>query len=73
MFKRGLRNLLNRLSRDMEAKAQASYGGLTHVCREDEAARDEFITAYVVAREPVTAAHAARLSRHLAAGTGSRN
>jgi hypothetical protein len=63
MFKRGLRNLLDRLSKGMDAKADSSFDGLRGAGREDDSARDEFITAYVVAREPVTASRLARLTR----------
>lgn len=63
MFRTGLRNLLDRLTRDMDAKAESTFGGLVLARSADDSARDEFITAYVVAREPVTVARTARLSR----------
>jgi hypothetical protein len=73
MFRSGLRTLLDRLTRDMDAKADSSFGDLMSVGHEDDTARDEFMTAYVVVREPVTAAHAARLIRQPAPGTPPRS
>lgn len=48
----GLRSLLDRLTRDMDAKADSSFGGLMLARMDDESARDEFMTAHVVARLP---------------------
>ena len=63
MFRSGFRNLLDRLTKDMDAKADSSFGGLTLASAQDDSARDEFITAYIVVREPVTASRTARLAR----------
>lgn len=63
MFRSGFRSLLARLTKDMDAKAESTFGGLTFASAQEDSARDEFITAYIVAREPVTASRTARLSR----------
>ena len=63
MLKSGLRHLLDRLAKHMDAKAESTFDGLCLVSAGEESARDEFITAHIVAREPATASRAARLSR----------
>lgn len=72
MFKSGIRTLLDRLTRDLDAKAELTFGGLMLAHTADESARDEFITAYVVAREPATMSRAARLSRLPAGAAGHK-
>ena len=63
MLKRGLHHLLARLTKDMDAKAETGLGGLSLGLAGEDSARDEFITAHILAREPAAASHAARLSR----------
>lgn len=63
MFRSGIRNLLARLAKDFDAKADSSFGGLAYASAEDDSARDEFITAYIIAREPMAASRTSRLTR----------
>lgn len=60
MLGSGLRNLFDRLSRDMGAKADSTFGSLMVPRNGDDPARDEFITAYIVAPEPVRIARKAK-------------
>lgn len=63
MLKSGLRNLFDRLTKHMDAKADSTFDGLRLASVGNDSARDEFITAHIVAREPVTASRTVRLSR----------
>ena len=63
MFTSGIRKLLARLTTDMDAKADSTFSGLAFSPAAEDSARDEFITAYIIASEPVTASRAARLAR----------
>ena len=72
MLGSGIRKLLARWTTDMDAKADRSFGGLTRASGGEDSARDEFITAYIIAPEPAAVSRAARLSRLPATVAGSQ-
>lgn len=63
MFRSGLRKLIARLSRELDAKADPAFGSVARASAQEDSAGGEFITAYIVAREPVSAPRIARARR----------